>query len=118
MTMLPPRAIDQRTLSPTPIMRSPLLSCWSELSERIPKYYKLLILPLFVPREGKQVIIAEYIMYIRHSSEDRAGDDKKRTSLWTSFHYTRRSHASLQLRESTKNPSHHSDHHCTTALRV
>lgn len=72
LTMLPPRAIDQRTISPTPSMRSSLLSCWSELSKRIPKYYKLLLLPLVVPREGKQVLTAEYIMYIRHSSEDQS----------------------------------------------
>lgn len=38
-----PRATDYLTKTLTPIMRIPILNCWSVLSKQLPKYYRLLL---------------------------------------------------------------------------
>lgn len=46
--LLATRAKDHLTKTSTPGMRSPLLSCWSALSKRLPKQYRLLLLVLLL----------------------------------------------------------------------
>lgn len=56
--VLPPRARDQLTRTPTPCMKNLLWSCWSGMSIRLPKYYRLLLVPVVPPHaEGKSLVI-------------------------------------------------------------
>lgn len=49
LTMLPLRTKGRLTSTPTAGLRKHLLSCWSGLSNRLPKYYRLLLVPMVIP---------------------------------------------------------------------
>lgn len=84
---------------PTPGMRNTLLSCWVQLSKRFPKY-RLLLLPLVAFQRQK---VRPYCWRHFGNSARRiwASSEPKASLPRTSFHGTRRSHASFQGREAT-----------------
>lgn len=50
--LLDPRAKGHLIKTPTLAIRGPFLSLWSWLSKRLPKHYKLLLLPCLPPSNG------------------------------------------------------------------
>lgn len=101
--MFPPRSKDHLTRTPRLDMGGPLLSCWPELSKRLPKYTAYcycLCLPLEV--EGKSPLLK-----VPWTSETRSKDLPKQKVTWvspplrTSFHCI----SAMQLSKGGRQPA-------------
>lgn len=66
--MLPLGAKGHPKKNPTPVMRIPLLSCWSRLYKRLPKYYGVLLMP-WLPTPEVEVTIVKDSMCFRHMAQ-------------------------------------------------
>lgn len=76
---------------PIPGLRSYLMSSRSVECKRLPKYYRLLLLPLLVSKQLKTPPIAKDTMIFRHITQRaQAASNVKASSLRSSFYGTRR----------------------------
>lgn len=96
LTLLPPRSIDHLTKTPTIGMRIPLFRCLSGLSIRLPKPYKVLLLPSVITEvEGKSPLLKSSCTSSTGPRSPLAGTDLNASFLRTRFHSARKHHASF-----------------------
>lgn len=106
--MLLPWAKDHLTKPPILGRSSPLWSCWSGLSKRLPKCYGLLILPLVANQGWK---LSSYFCWHQHALQTQGLEAPEQEGTWMpppggpAFIVTRRHHASFQRVTSNNSPT-------------
>lgn len=82
LTVLPTKSHIPSTPSPSTSVRSPAVSCWSKLSIKFSKYYRLLLLSMVAVQRWK---VSPYSWKHLHGTDTHAGFYLKVCSPWTSI---------------------------------
>lgn len=79
--MLPSRAEDNLTKPPALVLKNHLLSYWPGLCKRIPKHYKLLLLPLISTPAPREVEAKSLLLKILSTSNTQHSGPTDGTDL-------------------------------------